>query len=66
MVTADNGIDQISAFTNETGAFVLNGVPEGTYTVTFEADATLQFPPIIVEDVEVSVGSVTVLETVTF
>jgi len=66
MVTADNGVDQISAFTDGTGAFVLNGVPPGTYTVTFEADAGLQLPPIIIENVEVSVGSVTILETVIF
>jgi len=66
LVTADNGVDQVSAYTNVLGEFVLSGVPEGTYTVTFEADIVLQLPPIVVENVVVAVGETTVMSTVTF
>lgn len=66
MVTASNATNEISTFTNSVGAFVLSGVPEGSYTVTYEADASLGFPPFVVENVQVSVGGVTELETVVF
>lgn len=66
MVTADNGVDVISAFTNDVGAFLLSGVPEGTYTVTYEADLDLGLPPVVVGNVSVNVGVVTTLDTVEF
>ena len=66
MVTASDGINEISTFTNASGAYVLSGVPEGTYTVTFEADVDLVLPNIVTNDVEVNVGSITTLETVEF
>lgn len=66
MVTADNGVDEISAFTNEAGAFLLSGVPAGAYTITYEADVSLGLPIIEVDNVNVSVGGITTLETVIF
>lgn len=66
LVTAENGTEEISTFTDETGAYVLSGVPAGTYTVTFQADASLELPDIVIEGVTVNVGGVTTLETVTF
>ena len=66
LVTADNGIDQVSAFTNGLGEFVLSGVPEGDYIVTFEADIILQLPPIVVENVMVEIGATTIMDTVSF
>lgn len=66
LVTAENASTEISTFTDEFGVFVLSGVPAGTYTVTYEADIILGFPPIIVTDVVVVVGTVTELEGVVF
>ncbi len=66
LITAENENTEISAYTNELGVFVLNGVPAGTYTLTYEADANLGFPPIVVTDVEVVVGAVTEVEGVVF
>ena len=66
MVTASDGINEISTFTDVSGAYVLSGVPEGTYTVTFKADVDLGLPNIVTNDVEVNVGSITTLETVEF
>ncbi len=66
MVTATDGVNEISTFTNETGAYLLTGLPEGTYTVTFAADVDLELPIITIEDVDVTIGVVTTLETVEF
>ena len=66
LVTAENATTEISAFTNELGIFVLSGVPSGTYTLTYEADANLGFPPIVVTNVEVEVGVVTEVDGVVF
>jgi len=66
MVTATDGVNEISTFTNDVGAYLLSGVPDGTYTVTFAADVALELPLVIVEDVEVTAGTITTLETVEF
>ncbi|RDK88627.1 carboxypeptidase family protein [Marinirhabdus gelatinilytica] len=66
LVTAENATTEISAFTNEAGVFVLSGVPAGTYTVTYEADVALGFPPVVVTNVGVEIGAVTELDTVVF
>ena len=41
-------------------------MPAGTYTLTYEADASLGFPPIVVTDIEVEVGVVTEVDGVVF
>ncbi|WP_432412160.1 DUF4382 domain-containing protein [Rasiella sp. SM2506] len=66
LVTAENGNTEVSAFTNNLGIFVLSGVPAGTYTLTYEADANLGFPPIVVTGVEVGVGAVTEVDGIVF
>lgn len=68
LVTAvnDETEEEISAYTDANGIFLLNGVPEGTYTLTFEADTALELEPIIVPGIEVNVGSTTEIEDVTF
>lgn len=66
LVTAKNGLIEINSFTNSEGVFMLSGVPEGTYELTIEADASLNLPPIVIPDVVVNIGSVTTVETVTF
>src|SRR5690554_5861410 len=58
-VTAANESIEISAYTNLQGDFLLNGVPEGTYTVTIQADLGLAIPEVVVENVTVVRGEVT-------
>jgi hypothetical protein len=61
MITADDGVTQISAFANPLGVFLLSGVPDGTYTVTVEADINLGIPPVVIENVTVVQGEVTAM-----
>ena len=61
MITADNGVTQISTYANPTGAFLLSGVPDGTYTITIEADIALGIPPVVIENVTVVQGEVTAI-----
>lgn len=64
-VDADQLVE-VSTYTSAEGDYILYGLPEGTYTVTFEADPALGFDPIIVPDVEVVAGLTTVLDDVIF
>ncbi|WP_233280006.1 DUF4382 domain-containing protein [Constantimarinum furrinae] len=64
LVTADNGITQISSYVNASGDFVLSGVPEGTYTVTVEAEPLAGLNAAVVQNVNVTVGEVTTLGTI--
>lgn len=66
LVTASNGETEISSYTNAAGIYVLSGVPEGTYTLTFEADTALEFEPIVLTDIQVETGVVTTVGDVTF
>lgn len=66
LVTATNGSTEISSYTDASGTFVLSGVPAGTYSVTYEADVALGFSIIVVENVQVTNGIVTQLDTVIF
>jgi len=61
MVTATNGPIEISSYTNLAGEFLLSGVPDGTYTVTFQANLGLGIPPLVVENVTVVQGEVTAM-----
>ena len=61
-VTAENG----STFTtsvNENGEFLLQGLPAGSYDVTITPDSL--FLPVTITDVEVNIGEVTDLGTIT-
>lgn len=65
MVTATDGTAEISAFTaEETGGFLLYGVPAGTYQVTVTPDSTSGMSPVIVNDVMVEKGEVMNLEAI--
>lgn len=66
LVTADNGTTVVSAYTDAQGNYMLYGLPEGAYNLTFEADATLGVPPITLSGVNVTAGVTTTVETVTF
>ncbi len=65
LVTATNGTDEISAYTDENGIFLLYGVPEGTYTITVTPDADSNLSSETVENIEVIKGETTALETIT-
>lgn len=62
-VTATNDAsgEEISAYTDETGEFLLYGVPEGTYTLQVESESGLTAT---VNDVTVVIGETTVLEVI--
>lgn len=64
LVTAQSGATEISTYVNDTGAYVLSGVPSGTYTVTLEAEASSNLPVFTVENVVVVQGEVTILEPI--
>jgi hypothetical protein len=59
MITADNGTTQVSTYANPLGVFLLSGVPDGTYTITVQADLSLGIPPVVIENVIVVQGEVT-------
>ncbi len=59
MITADNGTTQISTYANPAGEFLLSGVPDGTYTITIQADIALGIPPIVIDNVIVVQGEIT-------
>lgn len=68
LVTATNNADdtiKVSTFTNpDSGAFLLFGVPEGTYTVVVEPEEESGFSSVTIENVEVEIENTTSLETV--
>ena len=68
LITAvnDETNEEISTYADANGAFMLSGVPEGTYTLTFETDSELGLDPIIITDVQVQVGETTEIEDVLF
>lgn len=51
--------DTISAYADGTGAFVLNGVPGGTYSVVFTPDPVSAYAVTTVDNVEVVNGEIT-------
>lgn len=61
LVTANNNDIEISSYTNLQGDFLLNGVPEGIYTLTIQADIATGIPALILDDVIVLKGEVTTL-----
>ncbi|NND52920.1 MAG: DUF4382 domain-containing protein [Flavobacteriaceae bacterium] len=52
-VTADNGIDQASAFTDENGIFFISGLTAGIYTVTVTPDPASGLTELVIENVEI-------------
>ena len=63
-VSTIEGTEVVSTYTDENGFFVLVGLDEGTYDVTISPIAASGLSPIIIEDVEVTVGNTTTIETV--
>lgn len=59
-----NGV-AVTAYTNELGAFQLNGIPSGTYTVTFTPEVTSGLAVLVVDNVVVVNGQVTNMGSLT-
>lgn len=65
LVTATDGTVEISAFTaEETGGFLLYGVPAGTYQVIVTPDSTSGMSPVTINEVMVEKGEVMNLEAI--
>ncbi|MFI2741510.1 DUF4382 domain-containing protein [Zhouia sp. PK063] len=60
-VVADQ--DTISAYTNDNGVYVLNGVPEGSYQVHITPDTASGYAPATINDVNVNLGETTNVDT---
>ena len=65
-VVADNGVEQVSTYTDDLGNFLLVGLDEGFYTLTVTPEETSGFTAVTVEDVEVIIGQTTVLDPIVF
>ena len=63
LVSVQVGDTTISAYTDESGAFQLNGIPAGTYSVTITPDASSQLPALVVPNVVVVNGQITNMNT---
>ena len=59
LVSATNGTDTITAYTNEEGYFVLVGLDPGNYTVSVTPDPLSGFSEVVINNVEVVVGNTT-------
>ncbi len=64
LVTAINGSDSISTFTNEVGLFLIQGLPEGVFSVVIEPDTSSLYGPVEIEDVSVTLGNITDVGTI--
>ncbi|WP_246054359.1 DUF4382 domain-containing protein [Antarcticibacterium flavum] len=64
VVKATNASHTISAYTDANGAFVLNGVPSGTYQITVTPEAASGLSAKTMSNVEVSSNATVDLETI--
>lgn len=65
LVSVQVGDTTVSAYTNELGAFQLNGIPAGTYTVTITPDPTSGLNPLVIPNIAVVNGQITNMNTLT-
>ncbi len=56
-VSANNGINTISSYTNMEGNFLLVGLNPGIYTVTITPDLASELTPVVIENVQVTAES---------
>ncbi|UJH90260.1 DUF4382 domain-containing protein [Antarcticibacterium sp. 1MA-6-2] len=66
VVKAKNATNEISAYTDANGTFSLNGVPAGTYQITVTPDATTGYEAKTLNNIVVTSGQTTDLETIFF
>ncbi|TJY38255.1 DUF4382 domain-containing protein [Pontimicrobium aquaticum] len=58
--------ETISTYTNEDGNFMLVGLEEGAYSIIVTPEEASGFTPLVIEDIEVTIGNTTTIETVNF
>jgi len=63
-VEATNGTITASTFTNDLGDFEIAGLPEGVYTVTVTPEENSMLNPVIIENVQITTGENTILESI--
>jgi hypothetical protein len=64
-VMAISGTDTLAAIPDASGAYKFWGVPAGNYSLTFSADSTSGFQSTIMNNIAVTVGNTTKVDTVT-
>jgi len=64
-VIAITGTDTLGAIPDGSGAYKFWGVPAGNYSLTFSADSTSGFQSTIMNNIAVTVGNTTKVDTVT-
>ncbi|WP_179021281.1 DUF4382 domain-containing protein [Winogradskyella forsetii] len=65
-VVATNGDFSTTTYTNDLGEFVISGLPEGFYTLTVIPEETLMLDAIVIENIEVNIGTTTSLDPIIF
>ncbi|MDP5200295.1 DUF4382 domain-containing protein [Flavobacterium sp. DG2-3] len=65
VISVQVGDTTVSAYTDESGAFQLNGIAAGKYSVTITPDAASQLPALVVPNVVVVNGQITNMNTLT-
>jgi hypothetical protein len=63
-ITAIAGIDTLGAMPNASGAYKFWGLPANTYTLIFTADSTTGYHSDTVNNVAVTIGNITTVDTV--
>jgi len=64
-VSASNENVAASTLTNDLGEFQILGLPAGIYTITITPEESSELQEVILSNIEINVGEVKVLETVT-
>lgn len=65
LVTAfQNGVEVANAFANDNGDFVIAGLDDGQYSLVVEPAADSNYNTVDVDDINVSIGSVTDVDTI--
>lgn len=63
LVSVQVGDTTVSAYTDESGVFQLNGIPAGTYSVTITPDVSSELPALVVPNVVVVNGQISNMNT---
>jgi len=64
-VEASNENITASTMANDLGEFEISGLPGGIYTITITPEESSNLQPVMLDNVEISVGEITVIETIT-
>lgn len=65
-IEVSNDDTTASTFTDDLGNYEILGLPAGIYTVTITPEESSLFDPVVLTDIEVTVGNTTILDVITF